>query len=100
VIDAGGKPVSDRDGGHRAGLRKIGTAGRLSNWRNGRKRTFQLAGHQFRRICGAGVRRTAAEPHRTLEFAAKYKEKGEKVSLDEGAKKSVTVKLIKEEGEK
>jgi protocatechuate 3,4-dioxygenase beta subunit len=37
--------------------------------------------------------------YRTPEFAKKYEGKGEKVKLEEGAKKSVVVKLITDDGE-
>ena len=39
------------------------------------------------------------EDYRTLEFAKKYEGKGEKVVLEEGGKKSVVLKLIREEDE-
>jgi len=99
VVDAAGKPVAQ------ANVVTLPSSGKL-----GRPDAYQFGqtdarGHFDLRGMNPGEFLVLAfeeiqEDYRTPEFVKKYEGKGEKVDLQEGAKKSVTLKLITGEGEK
>lgn len=95
VVDAAGKPVPD------ASVVTVPSSGKL-----GRPDAYQSGqtdekGHFLLRGMNPGEFLVLAfeQMHgnsRTPEFATKYESQGEKVQLDEGVKKSVVLKLIRE----
>ena len=97
VVDGEGKPVPN------AAVVTVPSTGKL-----GRPDAYQSAmsdesGHFAMRGMNPGSFLVLAfeemrENYRSPEFAKKYEGKGQKVELEEGGKKSVTVKLITEEG--
>ena len=97
VVDGDGKPVAG------ATVVTVPSSGKL-----GRPDAYQFGvseenGHFLLRGMNSGGFLVFAfeemhENFRSPEFAKKYEGKGEKVELEEGGRKSVVLKLIKEEG--